>query len=123
MKYIITESRLEKSIIDYINKLFPVDEINHICPYDYDEETDEEGEDENRVEFYIGDYDEGDNTIFRWYDCDYFFEDSEPRKRCPLIVVEDQYKRELDGFFNDLWHEPFKKWIMENFDLPVKTVE
>jgi hypothetical protein len=29
----------------------------------------------------------------------------------------------LDGFFNDLWHEPFKKWIMENFDLPVKTVE
>jgi len=123
MKYIITESRLEKSIIDYINKLFPIDEINYINPYDYDDETDEEGDDENRVEFYIGDYDEGDNTIFRWYDCDYFFEYSELRKRCPLIVVEDQYRRELDGFFNDLWHEPFKKWVMENFDLPIKTVE
>jgi hypothetical protein len=123
MKYIITESRLEKSIIDYINKLFPVDEINHICPYDYDEETDEEGEDENRVEFYIGDYDEGDNTIFRWYDCDYFLEYSDVRNRCPIIRVEDQYRRELDGFFNDLWHEPFKKWVMENFDLPIKTVE
>jgi len=123
MKYIITESRLNQAIVDYINKLFPIDEINYINPYDYDDETDEEGDDENRVEFYIGDYDEGDNTIFRWYDCDYFFLYSEPRKRCPLIVVEDQYKRELDGFFNDLWHEPFKKWIMKNFDLPVKTVE
>jgi len=123
MKYIITESRLDQAIVDYINKLFPIDEINHIMPYDYDEETDEEGDDENRVEFYIGDYDEGDNTIFRWYDCDYFFLYSEPRKRCPLIVVEDQYKRELDGFFNNLWHEPFKKWVMKNFDLSSKTVE
>jgi len=123
MRYIITESKLNQTIVEYINKLFPVDEINHINPYTYDDETGEEGDDENRVEFYIGDYDEGDNTIFRWYDCDYFYEHSEQRKKCPIIVVQNQYRRQLDGFFNDLWHEPFKKWVMENFDLPSKSVE
>ena len=57
MRYIITESKLNQTIVEYINKLFPVDEINHINPYTYDDETGEEGDDENRVEFYIGDYD------------------------------------------------------------------
>ena len=67
MKYIITESKLEETIINYLYELFPVDNINSINPLDSNYDDNEEWEDETRVEFYIGDY--GDEyTCFRWYD-------------------------------------------------------
>jgi hypothetical protein len=42
MKYIITESKLEESILYYINELFDVNNINSTHPLEYDEETGEE---------------------------------------------------------------------------------
>ena len=123
MKYVIKESRLEETITNYLNELFDVDNINYHYPYEYDDETGEEGEDENRVNFFIGDYDDGDNDCFKWYDCEYFYEDSEPRNRCPLVVIDHPYDDTLSGYFGDKWEEPFKKWFTENFDLPIKTVE
>lgn len=123
MKFIITESRLEETIINYLDELFDVDNINYFNPYEYDDETGEEYDDETRVEFYIGDYEDGDNDIFQWYDCKYFYEDSEPRNRCPLVVVDHPYDDTLKAYFNDKWEEPFKKWFTKNFNLPVKTVE
>jgi hypothetical protein len=56
MRYVITESRIEEAITDYLDELFDIENLNWTHPYDYDDETGEEGEDENRVEFYIGDY-------------------------------------------------------------------
>jgi len=123
MKYVITESKLEQTIINYLDELFDVDNINSLNPYEYDDETGEEYDDDTRVEFYIGDYEDGDNDIFKWYDCEYFYEDSEPRNRCPLVVIEHPYDNTLVGYFGDKWEGPFKKWFKENFDLPVKTVE
>ena len=122
MKYIITESKLESAIMDYFDELFDVSNINSTNPYDYDEDTGEEGEDENRVEFYIGDYGD-EETCFRWYDCGYFKQDSHAQKICPTVTVESPYDIKLNGLFGDLWHEPFQKWFKENFDLPIKTVE
>ena len=122
MKYIITESRLESAIMEYLNKTFPLDNVYFTNPTEYDYETGENYDDDTRVEFYLGDY-ENEDTIFRWYDCEYFYENSDPRERCPIVTVEHPYDNTLDGFFGNRWEEPFKKWFTENFDLPVKTVE
>ena len=108
------------------NYLYPFEKQEPEIDYFYivkNDETGEEYDDDTRVEFYIGDYEDGDNDIFKWYDCEYFYEDSEPRNRCPLVVIEHPYDNTLVGYFGDKWEEPFKKWFTENFDLPVKTVE
>ena len=122
MKYIITESRLESAIMEYLNKTFPLDNVYFTNPTEYDYETGENYDDDTRVEFYLGDY-ENEDTIFRWYDCEYFYENSDPRERCPIVTVEHPYDNTLDGFFGNRWEEPFKKWFTKNFDLPIKTVE
>jgi hypothetical protein len=123
MKYIITESKLDQVITDYLNELFPLDDVHYINPNEYDDETGEEYEDDTRVGFYLGNYEDGDNDIFKWYDCKYFDEGSEPKNHCPLVIIEHPYDDRLTSYFNDKWEEPFKKWFTENFDLPIKTVE
>jgi len=123
MKYIITESKFEKTIMNYFDELFDIENLNWTHPYDtLDDETGEEGEDENRIEFYIGDYNEDDAGCFRWYDCEYFNVGSPARDKCPELFVGEFYGVTLDGYFGDMWHEPFKKWIKLKFDLPIKTV-
>ena len=123
MKYVITESRLEESILYYINEIFDVNDIHSTNPLEWDEETGEEWEDENRVVFYIGDYNGEDEGCFYWYDCDYFNPNSPASEKCPMVSVEIEYKKQLDGYFGDLWHEPFKKWFKEHFELPVKMID
>jgi hypothetical protein len=122
MKYIITESRLDKVVTEYLNELFPLYDVHYTNPNEYDDETGEEYDDDTRVEFYLGDYDE-DEYIFKWYDTEYFNKGAEIRKRCPLVHLDEQYSTSLNGFFGDKWIEPFKVWFTSNFNLPVKTVE
>jgi hypothetical protein len=124
MKYIISESKLEQVITEYIDGLFPIDEINYTNPDVYDDEQDGEiYEDENMVQFYLGNYDEGENNIFLWLGTEYFEENSSAQDRSPIVVVDHPYDDQLIAYFNDAWEEPFKKWFMKNFNLPVKTVE
>lgn len=122
MKYVITESRLEETIMNYLDELFEVDNVNSTNPWEYNDETGEEWEDENRVEFYLGDYAE-EETCFRWYDCEYFEEGGPARDICPTVSLEYEYENTLNGYFGEAWKEPFKKWFKKNFDLPVKTVD
>ena len=123
MKYIITESKLEETIMNYFDKIFDIQDLHWTHPYEYfDDGT--EGEDENRIIFYIGDYDgSGSDGCFRWYDCKYFNPNSPVSEECPMVSIESQYENQLNGYFGDMWHGPFKKWLMENFKLPVKTVD
>ncbi|NBO23426.1 hypothetical protein EBU94_08845 [bacterium] len=123
MKFVITESRLEDTIMNYLDELFDIQNLNWTHPYEYNDETGEEGEDENRIEFYIGDYEGEEEGCFRWYDCDYFNEGSPAQDICPTINIENEYVNVLNGYFGDLWQETFKKWIDLHFDLPVKTVD
>jgi hypothetical protein len=124
MKYIITESRLDQVVTEYLNEIFPLDNVNYLNPIEYNHDTREEYEDENRVEFYLGEeYEDGETTIFKWYDCKYFYPDSPAQNICPKVVVEHPYDDTLIAYFGDKWEEPFKKWFTENFNLPVKTVE
>jgi hypothetical protein len=123
MKYIIAESRLDKVVTEYLNEIFPLDDVNYLNPIEYNDDTREEYEDETRVEFYLGDYEDGETTIFKWYDCKYFYPDSPVQNICPTVVVEHPYDDTLIAYFSDKWEEPFKKWFTENFNLPVNTVE
>lgn len=122
MKVIITESKLNDAITKYLDGMFDVDDINWTYPEEYDDEG-SHYEDETRIQFYIGDYDGEDEACFRWYDCEYFNPGSHARDICPTVVVEHPYVRTLNGYFGDLWYEPFKNWFTKNFKLPVKTVE
>ena len=120
MKYIISESQLEKVIIDYFDEIFPIEEIHWTHPYqEFDDGS--EGEDFNRVEFYRGNY-EDENTVFRWYDCEYFAWFSQLRERCPIVSLEYPYQNTLEGYFGDSWMLPFKNWFEQKFEFKVKTV-
>ena len=126
MKYLITENRLEKFMFDYFDELFKPEEVNWHHPWGYNEngeEDDEEGEDENRIQFYIGDYEDGENDCFKWYSCNYFTPESYAQDVCPTVVIDSPFDRKLNGYFGDTWQEPFKKWFIKNFDLPTKTVD
>ena len=113
---------MENTITEYLNKVFPLDEIHSTNPIEYDSESGETWEDDNRIEFYLGDYDD-ENPIFRWYACEYFNPDGPVQNECPTVSLEYEYQRKFNSFFGDLWHEPFKKWFTENFNIPIKTVD
>jgi len=123
MKYVITESQLDIAIMNYLDELFQVDNINYHSPYEDNQDTREEYEDMNRMNFFIGDYDDGENDIFKWYSCDYFEAYSHAKIKCPIVDVETKYSAILNGYFGDRWVKPFKIWFSENFHEPVKTVE
>ena len=123
MKYLITESKLDQLIVNYLNLLFDVNNIHHTNPTEYDYETGEDYDDDTRVEFYFGDYEDGDNNIFKWYSPEYFNEGTPVRDRAPLVFLEDKYAETLNLSFSDMWHEPFKRWFTENFNLPINDVE
>lgn len=122
MKYLITESKLEETITNYINELFDVDDINWTHPIEYGEEYGEEWDDTNRVEFYIGDYQGEGEGCFYYYDCEYFNPNSPAYEKCPTVSLEVEYENQLNGYFGDKWKEPFKKWFKYHFELPVKTI-
>lgn len=121
MKYIISESKLDETITNYLNSMFPFDEVNYSHPYEEFEDG-SEGDDENRVIFYFGDAMD-DETIFYWYGCGYFNPNSPAQDICPTVSLESRFENVLSGYFGDLWKKPFMLWFTENFDLPVKTVD
>jgi len=122
MKYVITESKLESAIITYLDEIFDVNDINWTYRYDYDDNG-FENEDENQIVFYVGDYNGEDDGCFMWYGCEYFDKGSKAKELCPIVQLEHPYDIKLNGYFDDKWHEPFKKWFTDNFKLPVKTIE
>ena len=121
MKYVLKESQFQNAIFKYLDDLFPIEEINWTNPWEEDPDTGEEGEDPNRIEFYKGDFGDED-TCFRWSACEYFNPDSPAQDICPEVVVESPYDVQLNNYFGDLWHEPFKQWFKKNFNLSVKTI-
>jgi len=128
MKYIITESSLDKVIFRYLDGILPTDNIRTYVSVDFDDETGEEY-DESKIIFYEGPEDYNDalsNELFNWYGCDFFYANSPQRqnKTCPIVVVNHPYYDDLsDTFGENSWKESFKQWMMEKYDLPVTTVE
>lgn len=127
MKFIICENKLNQIIYNYIDEMLDSNDIYSTNPLVYDEETGEEYEDPNRIEFYIGDY-EGPNDsdfVFNWYSVKYFSggDYSGLKRKSPILEIRGNEAQTLTSYFGDNWHEPLKKWFQNNFELPVKTVE
>ncbi len=127
MKYIITESKLEEIIVNYLNNMYDINDINWKHPLENDEETDNWDEDPNRLYFYKGD-DEYDDRIFIWYDKEYWnVERSDNAKKfyenAPILDFENGNDLEtLNGYFGDKWVPVFKKWFKDNFGITVKSI-
>lgn len=119
-KYLISEAKLDNLITNYIDELFPMDKLHWTHPEEFDYDEMESYENPNVVEYYFGDYNEDDNC-FRWYSCDYF--GPAAQSVCPLVVLEPQYVNTLNGYFNNKWETPFKRWFIEKFNLPVKSID
>lgn len=113
MKFIITESqkdKIDKTIYDYINNLFP-EEINYEF-FDEDGNTGPE-KDYDSIDFYDSDW----NSVFRIYFESYFknsrnFKD---KHKFPYIELENEFLSKLDGYFGDRWHSVFQNWFDNKF--------
>jgi hypothetical protein len=127
MKYTITEGRLNNAIIEYLNELYNVADINWVNPYQYDDDTGEEWEDNNIIDFYKGDYDGpyDSDFCFRWIGPEYYSKEGPIAlyKMSPILEVHENEGNTLNSYFGDKWRELFKKWFKENFELPIKTIE
>lgn len=118
MKYSITENRLHNIIYEYIDNFFSDKEINFSHPYViFDDGS--EGEDEDLIEFYSGDYSE-DDMLFRYYKCGYFT--NHPKSDCPVLELERDYENELNRLFGEAWHIPFQEWFWKKFKLKVRKL-
>lgn len=122
MKYSITESKLDRAMIKFFEKEINLDEIQKHHPIE-DNDEGEEYEDINTTIFYIGDFWEDDGELFRYYECDYFYENSPARKICPILQLDKRILDTFNGIFDNLWVEPFRKWINSELDLNVKSIE
>lgn len=129
MKIIITESKLYQEVIDYLNETYDVDNIG------WTYETDDWGNEmDYGMMFYMNDF-EDDENIFKWYDKGYWESDvidpyysNENIKKwieqSPILWFDDtDTLNTLNGYFGDRWYQPFKDWFLDNFNLPIKTIE
>lgn len=122
MNYIISEDRVNDLILKYIENTYPVDEIN------YTEYEDEDGNpNDSAYVFYYGDWDNGDEVIFRWYGKNYFQGDDELSRlrvsQSPMLYFEDS--REIDklhSLFGNKWEPVFINWFYRNFNFRIKNV-
>jgi hypothetical protein len=77
--------------------------------------------------FFKGEWNGEDDTdiVFYYFDVDYY--ENSPstksfRNQAPILEVMGKYGEHLDTMFDDHWVEPMKKWVQDNFKLPVKSV-
>jgi len=119
MRIIITEDKLSQIIVDYLDKYYDFNDINYTYYID-----DNYNESDNAIQYYLGDYGD-DNTIFRIYKEDYWYNEDDFRKKLsPILMVEDEdLVSSLFGLFGDRWKPVMAKWFENNFDEEVKTVD
>jgi hypothetical protein len=119
MEYVITESRLNQTVKNFLNSTLDVENINWTFIID-----DWGNEQDDGIVFYLGDYLD-DEVIFRLYNEDYWSGASDYLKPLsPMLYIEDQgLLNSLEGYFNDAWKEGFKEWFFETFNIPVKTID
>jgi hypothetical protein len=128
MKIIITESKLHQAVIDYLNEKYDIDNIN------WTYSTDDWGNEmDYAMMFYMDDF-EDDENLFKWYDKGYWESDDMSNidretldkwiEDSPILSFDDtDTLNTLNGYFGDRWYQPFKDWFLDNFNLPIKTIE
>ena len=127
MKYVITESKLNSAIYDYIDNLFKegkkIHMVKHIARADDDTLSDEEVE---------GAYDffhKGEDELFTRTGREYYerpynkFAWTKWLELAPVVEIVDYSKLDtLNNMFGDLWRPVFITWFENTFSLPIKTL-
>lgn len=118
MKYIITESRLEKAITEYLDKEFIPDYgwyENMRTAGTYQDDVDKWGE----LVFFINDIES-----YVYYGCNEFFADYGHlhNYECPLLSIYPAVSQKLSSYFGDMWKPIFKKWFEKNTGLTVNQI-
>lgn len=122
MKVVITESRLESLIIDYLNDSYYPDygwKGNSKSDIGYQDEVDKWGD----IVFFVD-----DQESYIYYGCnanagpeDEFFAGYGHlhNYECPLLSIYPYMSQRLDSAFGDIWKPIFKKWFEDNTGLEV----
>ena len=132
MKVIITESKLEKVIYDFMDELFAAEngntEIHKLESLSASEELNEPIE--GAYEFVNDDYYEHDQEyLFSWTGKEYY--ENHQRQsfgarlvnEAPIVEILDYERiKNLDSYFGDIWKPVFKKWFENKVNLPIKTL-
>ena len=121
MKYILTESKLERAIISYLDENFYPD-YGWANPDVYQRDIEQYGD----VNFYINDQDS-----YIYYGCnanggpeDEFFAGYGHLNhyKCPLLSIYPRVGQQLSNYFGDMWKPIFKKWFEEKTGLTVNQI-
>ena len=132
MKVIITESKLDEVIYNYIDELFAAEngstEIHKLESINHEQG----GTLENAYDIVNDDYydDDGDgDNLFTWLGRKYY--ENHPHQsfgarfvdEAPIVEINDGSKiRNLDSYFGHLWKPVFIKWFKDKVNLPIKTL-
>lgn len=115
MKVVITESRLEKVVSDWLDdKYYPDYGWND----NYQEDVDRWGD----LVFFIDDRDS-----YVYYGCNAGSENDKMfntyghlrNYKCPLLSIYPRVSKRLDSIFGDIWKPIFQKWFEEHTGLEV----
>lgn len=123
MKYLITESKLNRAIHEYLDEMFPEDEMEIHSPLDYDDDGNEVY-DKCRIKFSIGDYD----GVFYYYEKCYWTEFAPNYLKLlevynpPYLDIEQPFGNLLRGMFGNHLDEPFKEWFTNRYKLPLNKI-
>lgn len=132
MKVIITESKLEKVIYDFMDELFAAEngntEIHKLESLSASDELNEPIE--GAYEFVNDDYYEHDQEyLFSWVGKEYYenhkYQSFGARlvNEAPIVEILDYERiKKLDSYFGNLWRPVFIKWFKDKVNLPIKTL-
>lgn len=126
MKYIIAENRMSKIIHNYLDEMFPEDQMQFEHPL----ETigSDFVEDKCRIKFNLGDDYDG---AFYYYEKCFWGDLSEKNYRNrillkeynpPYLDIEEPFRNVLRGMFGDHLDEPFKQWFTNRYKLPLNKI-
>jgi serine kinase of HPr protein (carbohydrate metabolism regulator) len=133
MKYIITESKLNQAIYDFIDKLFAAEngdtEIIKMPGIDMD------GSEMNGTYDFVNNdyYDNEGEYLFGWTGKEYYdslttnqitqHEMETLSNKSPIVVIYDKNKiNQLNNVFGDIWKPVFKQWFKDKSGLDYKTL-
>lgn len=111
-QFIISESRINDVIYDYIDSYYGTEEL-----------TIERPPEEPGLTTFIDSYDE--NFVFLHF-TETFFEflgsDTWSRSKSPILEMKPSDYNTFEGVFGEIWKDPMKKWFEDKFGLSVNYI-
>ena len=117
MKYIISNRqhlKLFNIITSYIEEMIDLDQVHM--------QTGEDIGEEGIWILMTHDYDSIFYIYFEEYWHPYNPEGQKKISQSPILTLEKDYENHLTNMFGNMWHEPMKNFVKNNFDVQIKTI-